>query len=62
MKKEDIKAYFPFPEYRDNQEDISFKIIEAYEQGYDVVILRAPVGFGKSPVGVAIGKILNSTY
>jgi len=62
MKKEDIKTYFPFPTYRDNQEDISFKIIEAYEQGYDVVILRAPVGFGKSPVGVAIGKILNSTY
>lgn len=62
MKTEDIKQYFPWEFYRDNQEQTIKNILDAFDEGNDVVILRAPVGFGKSPVGVTLGKILKSTY
>jgi Rad3-related DNA helicase len=62
MKKEDIKQFFPWESYRDHQEETIINIIDAFDAGYEVVILRAPVGFGKSPVGVTLGKIFKSTY
>lgn len=62
MKIEDIKLLFPWDEYRDNQEKTIIDILDAYNEGYEVVVLRAPVGFGKSPVGVTIGKIVASAF
>ncbi len=62
MKTEDIKQYFPWEFYRDNQEGTIKQILDAFDEGYKIVVLKAPVGFGKSAVGITLGKILESTY
>ena len=61
MDKNDIKKYFPFDTYRDNQKETLEKIVELFENNR-IVILRSPVGSGKSPIGITMGKMFNSSY
>lgn len=51
---------FPFPGYRDHQQELLNESLEAlFIDGYDNVIIDGPVGIGKSPVNVTIGRVVN---
>lgn len=50
---------FPFPGYRDYQQDILEESIEAlFIDGYDNVIIEGPTGIGKSPINITIGRVV----
>ena len=53
---------FPFEHIRPKQLDVLKQICEAFNNGYRIIILEAPTGFGKSPVAVSIGRTLGSSY
>lgn len=57
-----IEQYFPFPTFRLYQKEILQKIINDLENGIEVVILDGPVGFGKSPVNIALGKYFKPAF
>lgn len=46
-------------EWRKGQKEAILQIIEAHDSGYKTVILDAPVGSGKSIIGLAVSYILN---
>jgi len=50
-----IENFFPFDKFRQYQQKILTDIVNDFENGYNVIILEAPVGFGKSPVNIALG-------
>lgn len=52
-----IKECFPFPEFREFQEEVLEDIIYAFNNGVDVYLLNAAVGFGKSPIGIALSRM-----
>ena len=52
-----IKAMFPFPEFRENQESVLTSIVNSFNNGIDVFMLNAPVGSGKSPEGIDLGRM-----
>jgi len=56
------RNYFPYPEFRQQQEEVIQETIEAFDGGTDVVIIDAPTGFGKSPVNLCVGLTVGSTY
>ena len=53
---------FPFKEVRSKQLEGMKQIAEAINEGYKIIILEAPTGFGKSPVAIALAKTLGSSY
>ena len=59
---EDFTSNFPFKHIRPKQLDVLRQIWEAFNHGYKTIVLEAPTGFGKSPVAVAVGKTLGSSY
>jgi len=48
-----LADYFPFPKFRKHQRKVLAGVIRALIDG-KVVIIRAPTGFGKSPVALAV--------
>lgn len=54
------KNFFPFDEYRKNQEETIDEIVQAYENGKKFYILEAPTGFGKSAVAFTASRIILS--
>ena len=38
------------------------QIAQAINDGYKIIVLEAPTGFGKSPVAIALGRTLGSSY
>ncbi|WP_135827547.1 helicase C-terminal domain-containing protein [Halorussus halobius] len=54
MTPERIPDEFPAPSYRGNQRDALERIGEAFADGNDVVLVRAPTGSGKSLLARAI--------
>ena len=58
---EDFEETFMPKEFswRKGQREAIISIIEAYENGTNTVILDAPVGSGKSIIGMAVSYILN---
>lgn len=55
--------YFPFPGYRDHQDEILYETLEAmFIDGYRNVIIEGPTGIGKSPVNVAVGRVITHLY
>jgi len=49
-----ITDYFPMPEYRPKQKEVLEKCWELFESGKKLILLEAPVGFGKSAVNTAL--------
>ena len=54
MNAERIFDEFPAPSYRGNQRDALADVRDAFEDGNDVVLVRAPTGSGKSLLARAI--------
>ncbi|AGN01921.1 DNA helicase, Rad3 [Salinarchaeum sp. Harcht-Bsk1] len=54
MHTERIHDEFPAPSYRGHQEDALDRIAAAFDDGNDVVLVRAPTGSGKSLLARAI--------
>ena len=59
---DDLLKNFPFPNLRENQSFVLKEIDSAFGSGYRHIILEAPTGFGKSPVGVAVALTLGTSY
>jgi len=57
-----IEQYFPFDTFRPYQKEILNKIVKDFENGTKVVILDGPVGFGKSPVNIALGDYFKPSF
>jgi hypothetical protein len=53
---------FPFPILRERQSYVLKEIDTAFASGYKYIILEAPTGFGKSPVGIATALTFGSSY
>jgi Rad3-related DNA helicase len=50
----EIVNYFPMPEFRPKQKEVLLKCHELFESGKRLILLQAPVGFGKSAVNTAL--------
>jgi len=57
-----IDEHFPKEKYREHQKETLEKIIEAYSNGKDTVILQAPTGSGKTALGTCIANMSDSAY
>ena len=62
IKNTELSGNFPFVTKRDKQTYVLNELCAAYNSGYKYIILEAPTGFGKSPVGVAVALTLGSSY
>lgn len=51
---DEIANYFPMPEFRPKQRETLEKCWELFESGKKLILLEAPVGFGKSAVNTAL--------
>ena len=49
-----IEDFFPMPEFRPKQREVLLKCHELFESGKKLILLQAPVGFGKSAVNTAL--------
>jgi ATP-dependent DNA helicase DinG len=59
---QDYLENFPFPEIRPKQREALEAICDAFNSGYQFIVLEAPTGFGKSPVAVCVARTLGSSY
>lgn len=51
---------FPFPGYRDHQQEILFEAVDAlFLDGYKNVIVDGPTGIGKSPINITLGRVIS---
>ena len=57
-KMDNIKKFFPFEEYRKNQEETIKDMVSAYENEKKFYVLEAPTGFGKSAVAFTASRII----
>jgi Rad3-related DNA helicase len=58
----DFIKHFPKDSMRDKQQYVLNEICNAFNSAYKYILLEAPTGFGKSPVAVAVGRTLGSSY
>lgn len=58
----DFTRNFPFKEIRPKQLEVLEQIADAINTGFKYIVLEAPTGFGKSPVAIAVGRTLGSSY
>jgi Rad3-related DNA helicase len=58
----DFTSNFPFKEIRPKQFEVLEQIANAINAGFKYIVLEAPTGFGKSPVAIAVGRTLGSSY
>ena len=58
----DFTRNFPFKEIRPKQLEVLEQIANAINTGFRYIVLEAPTGFGKSPVAIAVGRTLGSSY
>ena len=57
-----LVSNFPFKEIRPKQLEVLQQIADAINTGYKYIVLEAPTGFGKSPVAIAVGRTLGTSY
>ena len=62
ISESDLIENFPFKEIRPKQLEGMKQIAQAINEGFKVIVLEAPTGFGKSPVAIALGRTLGSSY
>jgi ATP-dependent DNA helicase DinG len=53
---------FPYPEFRNGQDEVIDKIIKAFESDKRFVIAEMPTGAGKSAIGYTVGKYFEDYY
>src|SRR5215472_6151821 len=53
---------FPFPTMRERQSYVLNEIANALASNYKYILLEDPTGFGKSPVAIAVGRTLGTSY
>lgn len=54
---------FPFPGYREYQDEILYETLEAmFIDRYRNVVIEGPTGIGKSPVNVAVGRVVSELH
>ena len=59
---DDFIKNFPFPTLRERQSYVLNEIAAGFASGYKYIVLEAPTGFGKSPVAIAVGRTLGTSY
>lgn len=60
---ENLRKNFPFPSMRGRQEDTLKKVSEALSrEDVKFIVMQAPTGAGKSPMGLSIAKASGSAY
>lgn len=53
-------SLFPFPGYRDYQQEILFEAVDAlFLDGFKNVIIDGPTGIGKSPINITLGRVIS---
>ncbi|MGB8450201.1 MAG: hypothetical protein WCE25_10820, partial [Nitrososphaeraceae archaeon] len=57
-----LVSNFPFKEIRPKQLEVLQQIADAINARYKYIVLEAPTGFGKSPVAIALGRTLGTSY
>src|SRR5579885_2182218 len=57
-----LQQYFPFKTLREGQRKVLLEIEDALKSGYKHIFLEAPVGFGKSPVAIAMARYLTTSH
>lgn len=57
-----IDDHFPMDEYRDGQKDAIIFALNAFNEGKKVVILECPTGSGKSPIGMTVADMVDTSY
>ena len=57
-----LVSNFPFKEIRPKQLKVLQQIPDAINARYKYIVLEAPTGFGKSPVAIAVGRTLGTSY
>jgi Rad3-related DNA helicase len=57
-----LVSNFPFKDIRPKQLEVLQQIADAINAGYKYIVLEAPTGFGKSPVAIALGRTLGTSY
>lgn len=62
LRTNDIIKYFPFKEFRPYQREVLENIKNDFENEVEIIVLDAPVGFGKSPVNIALGNYFKPTF
>jgi hypothetical protein len=62
ISESDLLANFPFKEIRPKQLQGMKQIAQAINDGFKIIVLEAPTGFGKSPVAIALARTLGSSY
>lgn len=58
----DYDNVFPYPEYREHQPETLKAVVDKVNDGVKVVIIRAPVGSGKSVEAVTLCELSDSSY
>uniref|UniRef100_A0A6M3XLN3 Putative helicase n=1 Tax=viral metagenome TaxID=1070528 RepID=A0A6M3XLN3_9ZZZZ len=62
MNKLEVENNFPFTEYRKYQKEILGRCVDSINSGQKVIILEAPVGFGKSAINIGLAKSVKDAY
>lgn len=58
----DVKKFFPLPEFRDGQETAIKFATNAFNAGKKIVVLEVPTGGGKSAIGMTIANMVEKSY
>lgn len=58
----DIVKHFPFPSFREGQQEAIEAILGAFAAGKKYAILDAPTGSGKSPIGVTVSRFFEKSF
>ena len=57
-----IDAHFPKEHYREGQKEAIEFAVNAFNDGKTIVILECPTGSGKSPIGMTIADMVDTSY
>lgn len=62
FNSQNIDNNFPFEEYRDGQKEAIEFITQSINKGKKYIIIEAPTGSGKSPIGITIGNMSQNAF
>jgi len=62
IDEERLLQCFPFDSYRKYQKEVMMQAVTAFEKGIRHVVVSAPVGIGKSGIGIGISRYFGASY